>query len=154
MNVSKWTVLVVEDDRNIATCLAVRLGAAGYEVHIAHDAAAGVDAAMTFEPDLIILDITLPAGGGFSVAERLRDLSDSPAPVLFITASRQPGLRERAFDLGAAGFFEKPYDPHLLLATISDLLGPMPPAQRRKDSMPQTIDMEPLTRHELRRLKA
>jgi CheY-like chemotaxis protein len=77
---------------------------------------------MTFKPDLILLDIMMPVGMGFSVAERLKDLGLSEIPIIFITASKRAGLRKMAERLGAAGFFEKPYDADELVAAIDLIL--------------------------------
>ncbi len=110
--------LVVEDDRHTVQALAVRLKAAGYEVASA-PAAAGE---LKLPPDLARLDISVPAGNGFLVADKIRELVDTTTPIIFLTAGRQPGLRQKARDLGAAGFFEKPYDPNELLAAIQRLL--------------------------------
>ena len=115
-------ILIIEDDRKIAMALALRLKTAGYETTLAHDALAGVNLALRLQPDLVLLDISLPAGNGFQVAERMRSLQPDPAPIIFLTASRQPGLRERAEDLGA-GFFEKPYEHRDLLAAVEQRIG-------------------------------
>lgn len=115
-------ILVVEDDPSIARSLSIRLQAAGFEVSVAADAIAGARAAAAFHPDLSVLDITMPGGGGFSVAEEIRRLFGPSAPVIFLTANKQSRLRKRAAELGAAGFFEKPYDAQLLVATIEEAL--------------------------------
>jgi len=60
----------------------------------------------------------MPVGGGFSVAHRLREQA-LEVPVIFITASKQAGLREMANHLGTVGFLEKPYDPKELLAVVA-----------------------------------
>jgi CheY-like chemotaxis protein len=65
----------------------------------------------------------MPVGMGFSVAERLKDLGLGDIPIIFITASKRAGLRKTAQQLGAAGFFEKPYDADQLLAAIQLILG-------------------------------
>jgi DNA-binding response OmpR family regulator len=119
-------ILIVEDDRNIATALEVRLKSEGYEVAIASDAMSGVNSALKFRPDLVLRDISLPAGSGFNVAERLQRLLATMAPFIFLTASKQPGLREKAKELGAAGFFEKPYEGEELLAAIRRAFGGTP----------------------------
>ena len=112
-------ILVVEDDQNIALALVVRLRAAGYEVMTAPDAVLAVSMALKHRPDLILLDLLIPGGNGFLVAERIQDLEAMlGVPCIFLTASKQPGLREHARRLGAAGFFEKPYEAGTLLATI------------------------------------
>jgi DNA-binding response OmpR family regulator len=115
-------ILVVEDDEKIALSLSIRLRAAKYEVTLAYDAISGVNAATKYQPDLILLDITMPGGSGFTVAEEVKKALPAGVPIIFLTASRQPGLRERAMELGAAGFFEKPYDAQALLACIQQAL--------------------------------
>lgn len=116
-------VLVIEDDRKIALALATRLKAAGYDPGMAYDALTGVSAAVKQRPDLVLLDISMPGGDGFVVAKRIQTLVPALTPIIFITASKQPGLREQANELGAAGFFEKPYDAEELLASIRQALG-------------------------------
>jgi DNA-binding response OmpR family regulator len=116
-------ILVVEDDENIAKALAIRLKASGYQVTVAPDALLGVSSAVKTSPDLTLLDISLPAGNGFYVADRIQELLPSATPFIFMTASKQPGLREKAKALGAAGFFEKPYETEDLLSAIKGALG-------------------------------
>ncbi|MEY2530640.1 MAG: hypothetical protein QOI96_725 [Verrucomicrobiota bacterium] len=111
-------ILIVEDDQNIAKALAIRLKSFGYEVTVARDALLGVSTAVKTHPDLVLLDISLPAGTGFTVADRIQELLPAATPFIFLTASKQPGLREKAKELGAAAFFEKPYDAEELLAAI------------------------------------
>jgi two-component system copper resistance phosphate regulon response regulator CusR len=120
-------ILVVEDDPKIAAALRIRLEAAGYEVVTACDGFSGLKMTMTHRPHLILLDIMMPVGMGFSVAERLRNLG-LDIPIFFITASKRAGLRKTAQQLGAAGFFEKPYDAEELLCAINLILG-TPPAR-------------------------
>jgi two-component system phosphate regulon response regulator PhoB len=115
-------ILIIEDDVKICAALRVRLGAAGYEIAAAQDGFSGLKMTMTFKPDLILLDIMMPVGMGFSVAERLKDLGLSEIPIIFITASKRAGLRKMAERLGAAGFFEKPYDADELVAAIDLIL--------------------------------
>jgi DNA-binding response OmpR family regulator len=133
-------ILVVEDDPKITTALSVRLKSIGYEVVTAGDGFTGLKMTMTHRPSLILLDIMMPVGMGFSVAERLRDIGLGEIPIIFITASKRAGLRKTAQQLGAAGFFEKPYDAEELLAAVNLILGqssfpvasqssPVPPAQ-------------------------
>lgn len=119
-------ILIVEDDRNIARSLEVRLKSEGYEVAIACDATTGVNSALMFRPDLVLLDISLPAGSGFNIAERLQRLLATMTPFIFLTASKQPGLREKAKELGASGFFEKPYEGEELLTAIQHAFGELP----------------------------
>ena len=119
-------ILVVEDDTKITAALRIRLEAAGYEVVTAGDGFSGLKMTMTHTPNLILLDIMMPVGMGFSVAERLKSLGLGDIPIIFITASKRAGLRKTAQQLGAAGFFEKPYDADELLAAINLILGAPP----------------------------
>jgi DNA-binding response OmpR family regulator len=115
-------VLIVEDDQKIALGLALRMKAAGLEATVANDALSAVRSAVNGRPDLVLLDVSLPAGNGFSVAEGIQTNIPTPTPIIFLTASKLPELRRRAFQLGAVGFFEKPYDPETLLAAVKRAL--------------------------------
>ncbi len=113
-------ILIIEDDAKIAAALAIRLEAAGYTAMTAADGFAGLKLAVEQRPDLVLMDIWMPVGLGFSVAQRMRGLGLGQIPVIFITASRAPGLRKAAKKLGAVAFFEKPYDPAALLAAVAE----------------------------------
>jgi DNA-binding response OmpR family regulator len=121
------SILIIEDDRKIALALTLRINSAGYEASTAYDGPAGLNAAVKNPPDLVLLDICLPAGDGFALSERIQTLLPRPAPVIFITASKQPGFRQKANELGAAGYFEKPYEAGELLAAIQNALNPPDP---------------------------
>lgn len=115
-------VLIVEDDEKIALALSLRLQSAGYVTSTALDAVSGVHSALSVNPDLVLLDISLPAGNGFTVAERVRRSASANIPIIFLTASKQPGFRERALELGAAGYFEKPYEAEALMTAVNQHL--------------------------------
>jgi two-component system response regulator VanR len=114
------TILIIEDDEKLAIALAVRLKASGYQVFVAYDALSGVCQAVKREPDLILLDIAMPLGGGWSVAERIKSMANMAAiPIVFMTALKEPGLREKALGkYGAAGFLEKPFEASALISMI------------------------------------
>jgi DNA-binding response OmpR family regulator len=111
-------VLIIEDDEKIAMTLALRLKEAGYGTTTAYDALTGLNAAINNPPALVLLDISMPAGDGFSVAERIQNLIPTPIPIIFVTASKKPDFREKAKKLGAAGYFEKPYEAEELVGAI------------------------------------
>lgn len=117
------TILIVEDDMMIARALAIRVKSAGYQALLAHDAVSGVSLARKNQPDLVLLDINMPAGDGFLVAERINRQSTTMIPIVFLTASKQPGFREKARLLGAVAYIEKPYESKKLLKTIANALG-------------------------------
>lgn len=122
-------ILIVEDDERIAKALAVRLTAAGYETSMAHDGLAGFRAAVVEKPDLVLLDISLAAGDGFTVAERIQNNIPTPIPMIFLTASKRPEFRRKAQGLGAVGFFEKPFEANALLTAISKAIKTRQPAR-------------------------
>ena len=128
-------ILIMEDDKKIAAALAIRLEAAGYEVLTSPDGFGGLKIVLGDRPDLLLMDIWMPIGTGFSVAQRLRTLGLTDIPVIFITASKLKGLRESAKELGAVAFFEKPYDPEQLLAAISRALEPAAAVHSGKEAI-------------------
>ena len=113
------TLLLVEDDTKIALALGIRLKAAGYTVITAPDAVHAMDQAVRHAPDIVVLDINLPGGNGFVVAERLRaSPKTATLPIVFVTASKTPGLHERARSVGAVALIEKPFSATDLLEAI------------------------------------
>jgi DNA-binding response OmpR family regulator len=112
-------ILIVEDDQKIAMALVVRLKANGSKATVATDALAGASQARAIKPDLILLDISMPAGNGFQLAETfLRMPETKGTPIIFITASKNPELLQKVMELGAIGLFEKPFDTEKLLSSI------------------------------------
>lgn len=119
----KKRILIVDDERDIVKALMIRLQGAGYDVVTAFDGAQGVFMAHKEKPDLIILDIRMPAGDGFSVAERLRRSTHTfTIPVIFLTGSPDKNAAERAIQLGARFYIKKPYDAEELLDAIKRAL--------------------------------
>ncbi len=117
-------VFVVEDDRKIAIALTTRLMAKGYTCQCAYDAVTAVGAAARFEPNVIILDLMMPGGGGFKVLERLRNLPQTAGvPFIIITAAKDPKFRKQAQEEGVFAFFEKPYDAQELMTAVDSAAG-------------------------------
>jgi CheY-like chemotaxis protein len=113
------TILLVEDDKRISQALSLRLRSMGYQVDSAADAVYAMNAAIRCQPEVILLDINLPGGNGFVVADRVRASGTLGAiPIIFITASKEPGLRERAAEYGASAFLEKPFQAAQLTEAI------------------------------------
>jgi len=112
-------VLLVEDDKKLSLAMSMRLKSSGYSVESAPDAISAMSNAIKFSPDVVIIDINLPGGDGFTVAERLKGSAQtSSIPFIFMTASKKPGLRQKAMDGGAIGFLEKPFYPASLVELI------------------------------------
>jgi putative two-component system response regulator len=117
-------ILIIDDDQHLQLGLSARLRARGYRVSCAADAISAITVARKELPDLIILDLGLPAGDGFLVLERMRDLADLVAiPVIVLSARDPADNRKRALDAGAVAFFQKPPDNHEFLSAIRHALG-------------------------------
>ena len=106
--------------------LGLRFKAAGYETEVTFDALLGLHSAVRRPPDLLLLDISMPAGNGFVVAERIHKLLSPQPSIIFLTASKRRDIRERAHKLGAAAYFEKPYEATDLLAAVDKILNAQP----------------------------
>ncbi len=120
---AKKKILVIDDMPNVVTMVKARLEASGYEVITALDGQQGLTYANAEKPDLIILDIVMPAGGGYSVYTRLRmSPKTRSVPVIFLTAKDKPEDVARAYKLGAEYFVKKPYKPEMLLGTVKKVL--------------------------------
>jgi CheY-like chemotaxis protein len=116
-------ILVVDDDQDMLLLLNAKLKAKGYEVVFANDGLTCISMARKEKPDLILLDLGLPAGDGFITLERLRGLLPvADTPVVVFTAQGEDEARERAMSLGAKAFFEKSADKDDLLGAIWRLL--------------------------------
>ena len=116
-------ILIVEDDSDSALALSIRLRAAGHLTLQVGEGAAVLPMIKRENPDIIVLDLGLPAGDGYDVLERLQ-LAHLPKrlPVIVLSARDARVHRERALSAGAQAFFEKPVLPETLLASISSLL--------------------------------
>src|SRR5437588_747051 len=112
-------ILVIEDDPVARADLKARLEANGYIVAQAADAASALTVVNRERPDLILLDLGLPAGDGFLVLERLRKIEAfATIPVLVITGRADPETRKRVEAMGLAPVLTKPVDTDVLLAAI------------------------------------
>jgi two-component system cell cycle response regulator len=119
------TVLLVDDDNVFLLAIGVRLKALGYTVCTSKDAVSAVSAVRKNNPDIVVLDVSLPAGDGFLVAERLQKLPvAATAPIIIITASENPELPQRAMKAGAVAFLKKPFDAATLANVIESALSP------------------------------
>jgi DNA-binding response OmpR family regulator len=119
LDMNQKTILVVDDDPDVRLSLDVRLKANHYDTIFAEDGMTGIVEAQKHMPDLIMLDLGLPAGDGFSVLEWLR-ASDglSSIPVIVVSGRDRTANRDRALRAGAKAFLQKPVDNIHLLSTI------------------------------------
>ncbi len=116
-------ILIVEDDKDLILGMSIRLKSNGYSVVTAMDGLSVISTARKETPDLILLDIGLPAGDGFVVLERLRtNTMLMSIPVIVISARDKNGNSERSLKAGARAYFQKPVDNETLLTAIRTTL--------------------------------
>jgi two-component system KDP operon response regulator KdpE len=124
-------ILIVDDDPDVRLGLHVRLKANHYDTFFAGDAISSIAEARLHEPDLIILDLGLPAGDGFVVMDRLKKLPNlAVIPVIVVSARDVRANKARSIELGAKAFLQKPANDAELLAVIRRVLGQ--PAQSER----------------------
>jgi len=132
---SKHKILVVDDDPDLVRALRLRLRANDYEIATAGDGYSAIAAAHKERPDLIVLDLGLPAGDGFVVLDRLQNSDSlSGVPVIVLSARDPQNNEERALKAGAAAFFQKPADNEELLDVIRVSLPQIAAAQAARPS--------------------
>src|SRR6516165_10908962 len=117
---TRYRILVVDDDADIRLLLRELLERAGYDVEEAEDGRAGLRAFFENPPSLVILDVSMPDMDGYQMLERLRDLSD--VPVLMLTARSQELEKVRGLSAGADDYVAKPFGRQELVARVQTLL--------------------------------
>ena len=133
---SNKKILIVEDDADVRLGYHVLLKANGYDTFFAPDSVAAISESNKHSPDLVILDLGLPAGDGFVVLERLRGkLPLPPMPVIVVSGRDVRANKERALRAGARAFVQKPWDDDELLGLVAQLLG-QPDIYGREPSIP------------------
>src|SRR5262249_43765083 len=114
-------ILVIEDNRNLATGLRNNLEIEGHEVSVAADGPSGLSLARSLQPDLIILDLMLPGMDGYRVLASLRE-DGVDTPVLILSARGEEADKVLGFRLGADDYVAKPFGLLELLARVDALL--------------------------------
>ncbi|HEX6230565.1 MAG TPA: response regulator [Actinomycetota bacterium] len=117
------TILVVDDDPDIARFVEVNLRSAGYEVSVASDGEEALTAAATLRPDLVLLDVMMPRIDGFEVAQRLRrNPQTANTSIIMLTAKALSTDKVLGLTAGADDYIIKPFDPIELLARVKGTL--------------------------------
>ncbi len=114
------TVLIVEDDREMRSLLCDEFWSAGYQLREAKDGDEAVKAVQQSEPDLILTDLRMPAGGAEYI-RRLRSIVPH-CPILVMTAFGDASLRDKVFQAGASAYFDKPVRMSDLKLKVEELL--------------------------------
>jgi DNA-binding response OmpR family regulator len=116
-------ILIAEDEPNIVISLEFLLKEAGYEVAVARDGSQALSLAGTVRPDLIVLDVMLPALNGFDVCRRLRASREAKhTKVLMLTARGRESEAARGMAAGADAYMTKPFATRELMRVIAELL--------------------------------
>jgi two-component system, cell cycle response regulator DivK len=116
-------ILLVEDNEMNQDMLSRRLQRKGYEVMIADDGAKGVEMAQSWQPDLILMDMSLPVLDGWEATRRIKASPDTQTiPVIALTAHAMSGDREKAMEAGCDDYDTKPVELNRLLEKITAIL--------------------------------
>jgi diguanylate cyclase (GGDEF)-like protein len=117
------TILVVDDDADIARFVEVNLRSAGYDVSVASDGEEALEKAGALRPDLVLLDVMMPRIDGFEVAQRLRrNPQTSNTSIIMLTAKALSTDKVLGLTAGADDYIIKPFDPIELLARVKGTL--------------------------------
>ena len=114
------SVLIVEDDRNIAELLQMYLEKEGYAVTVAADGGQGLAKFRAIKPDLVLLDVMMPVMDGWSVCKAIR--AEAQTPIIMLTAKGEVNDRIHGLEMGADDYVVKPFEMKELLARINAVL--------------------------------
>ena len=110
------TILVVEDEQDIATIIDFNLKRSGFDTLMAYDGPTGLMPALENAPDLILLDVMLPGMDGFEICRRVREKSQ--VPIIMLTAREEESDKILGLELGADDYVTKPFSNRELIARI------------------------------------
>ncbi len=130
------SILIVEDEENLADALKFNLERQGYEVHVEHDGYQAARNVKQHDPDLVLLDVMLPGLDGFEVCRRIRNHSD--VPIMMLTAKQEEVDKVLGLEIGADDYLSKPFSLRELEARIRALLR----RGRLRDAQPQVDIVE------------
>ncbi|WP_424859032.1 MULTISPECIES: response regulator transcription factor [unclassified Tepidimonas] len=116
-------VLIVDDEPNILISLEFLMKREGYEVQVARDGEAGWEAACTWRPDLVLLDVMMPRKSGFDVCQAIRaDERLAGMRIVMLTAKGRDTDVAKGLALGADAYLTKPFSTHELVQRVRELL--------------------------------
>src|SRR2546421_2680418 len=142
-------ILVIDDDVELCTLVGEYLAPEGFLVECAHDGKRGLEAAVTGEHLLVVLDVMLPGMNGFDVLRRIR--GKSRVPVLLLTARGEDVDRIVGLEIGGDDYLPKPFNPRELVARIRAILRRSLPG-KATDAVPEVlsvgdVELDPATRN-------
>jgi two-component system chemotaxis response regulator CheY len=124
------SILIVDDAAFMRMMLRDILVSAGYVVYEAVDATDAVAKYESLRPDLVTMDITLPAGDGIEATAKIR-ATDPSARILMVSALGESRVMQAALDAGAVGYLVKPFQPDKVVELVRACIGVAPPGPRR-----------------------
>jgi len=147
---SRGTVLVIDDERDLIELVRYNLQNEGFEVLAARDGESGVREALDRKPDLVLIDLMLPGIDGLEVCHRLRsDERTSRIPLIMLTAKSSEADRVVGLELGADDYVTKPFSPRELAARVKAVLRRASGRQEPSDVIRRgTLEID-LARHEV-----
>jgi DNA-binding response OmpR family regulator len=123
----KYRVLIADDEPNIVISLEFLMKREGYEVSVARDGQAALEAIVRDRPDLVLLDVMMPGKSGFDICQAVRaDASLASVKILMLTAKGRDTDLAKGTALGADAYMTKPFSTKELAARVRELLGIAP----------------------------
>lgn len=117
------TILVAEDDRDIADLIALYLKKAGWTAHVVHSGTEALAWARQHQPDVVVLDVMMPGMSGLEVCRALRgEPSTAALPIIMVTARAEESDRISGLDLGADDYIAKPFSVEEVVARVRALV--------------------------------
>ncbi len=126
------TILIVEDEPNIAEVVSLYMRRAGFQVRLADDGLSAIASLEEQLPDLLILDLMLPGVDGLALTRWLRERSD--VPIIMLTARRHEADRIAGFEMGADDYVVKPFSPQELVSRVKAVLRRSRPVERENET--------------------
>ena len=118
-----YKILIIEDDLDLASVLQMNLESKGFEAIMAHDAIQGTSMTHSEKPNLIILDINLPAGGGLAILKNIKlSVATKTIPVIVLSGTEDEDLMHKVLHGGVVDYIKKPYELEDLCQRIKNVL--------------------------------
>ncbi len=135
---AKTKILIVDDDEHISELISLYLIRDGYDTREVHDGKSAVEEFKSYNPDLIMLDIMLPAMDGYEVCKEIRKTSN--VPIIMLTAKGDTIDKVLGLELGADDYIVKPFEPKEMTARVKAVLRRFETGKSKESSKILTFD--------------
>ncbi len=123
MDLSKYKILIIDDEKDVREILRFNMTQAGYKVYTAKDGIEGIELVKSKKPHLIVLDVMMPNKDGYETCSEIRRLPDNQKTIiLFLSARSEDYSQIAGFEAGGDSYISKPESPRVLLSKIKALL--------------------------------